>query len=71
LFIDDSHPVPLYTPTGFDIVTKAAGKDFESVSINKLPSLVGRCFTFFKFLDMLVKIAIQAFSDPYFSKNRF
>jgi len=36
----------------------------------KLPGLIGKYFTFFRFLDFLVQVAASAFSDPYFSKSQ-
>ena len=69
IFVDDQHAVPVYTPTGIDIVAKSSIKDSGNFKFNKLPSIIGKCFTFFKFLDVIVKIAIHAFSDPFFTKN--
>jgi hypothetical protein len=70
MLVDDSNLVPLYAPTGQHIVSKVVGKDFDPSKKGKLISIIGRYFTFYKFLDFLVQIAINAFSDPFFSKNR-
>ena len=54
IFVNDSNEVPIYTPTGLDIVTKIAKKDSCNIQFNKLPLIVGKCFTFFKFIDVIV-----------------
>lgn len=67
MLVDDANSTPLYTPTGLAIVAKQPGN--EQVKTSKLPTIIGRYFTFFKFLDLLVQVAVNAFSDPLFSKN--
>ena len=37
--------------------------------MDSLSKHIGKCFTFFRFLDMLVQCAISAFSDPYFNQG--
>jgi len=62
-----------YTPTGLDILTKVLNKESKVAQLfqlNKLAKHIGKCFTFFRFLDLLVECSISAFSDPYFSKSR-
>jgi hypothetical protein len=70
MLVDDTNPVPLYTQTGLLIIQKVLGKEFDQAKSGKQPGVVGRFFTFFKFLDFIVQVAIAAFSDPYFSKNK-
>ena len=36
--------------------------------MDKLGKYIGKCFTFFRFLDLIVECAIGAFSDPFFNK---
>ena len=69
MLVDDSNATPLYTTTGLYIIARLFGKDFDA-SKAKQPTVIGKYLTFFKFLDIIVQIAIGAFSDPYFSKNR-
>lgn len=70
MLVDESNSTPLYTPTGLYILAKSLGKDFDASKPTKLQSVMGRYLTFFKFLDNIVQIAMSAFSDPFFSKNR-
>ena len=73
IFVDDSRQMALYTPTGLDILTKVMNKDSkvsQLFQMNKLDKHVGKCFTFFRFLDLLIECSISAFSDPYFSQNK-
>ena len=64
----------LYTPTGLDILTKAMNRESKVSQLmqinNRLTKHIGKHFTFFRFLDVLVECAICAFSDPYFNQNR-
>jgi hypothetical protein len=69
MLVDDSNATPLYTPTGLYIIAKLFSKDFDASKVKQL-TVIGKYLTFFKFLDIIVQIAIGAFSDPYFSKNR-
>lgn len=70
ILVDDLKSIPLYTPTGLYILAKSLGKNFDASKPTKLQSVMGRYLTFFKFLDIIVQIAMSAFSDPFFSKNR-
>ena len=70
IFVDESRQMALYTPTGLDILTKVMNKECkvsQLFQLDKLAKYVGKCFTFFRFLDMLVECSIIAFSDPYFN----
>ena len=70
LFIDDSREMAVFTPTGIDILTKQMNRESkinELVQMDKLRKQTGRCFTFFRFLDLLVNSSLIAFSDPYFN----
>ena len=59
-----------YTPTGLDILAKVMNKSgMQQIQSGKLAKYIGKCFTFFKFLDLIVESAIVAFSDPYFNKG--
>ena len=61
-----------FTPTGIDILTKQMNRESkinELVQMDKLSKQTGRCFTFFRFLDLLVNYSIIAFSDPYFNQS--
>lgn len=61
-----------YTPTGLDILTRTLNKDSKVAQLfelNKLAKLTGKCFTFFRFLDLLVECSISAFSDPCFNQG--
>jgi len=69
MLVDDSNATPLYTSTGLFIIAKLLGRDFDASKF-KQPTIIGKYLTFFKFLDIIVQIALSAFSDPYFSKNR-
>ena len=72
IFIDDSRDVALYTPTALDILTKELNKESKVnllLQTGKMSKQVGKCFTFFRFLDMLVEISLIAFSDPYISHS--
>ena len=73
IFADDSRNMPFYTPTGLDILTKVMNKESkvsQLFQLNKLASHIGKCFTFFRFLDLLVECSISAFSDPFFTQSR-
>jgi len=73
IFADDSRELALYTPTGLDILTKSMNRDSRASQLfqmDKLSSHVGKFFSFFRFLDLLVQCAISAFSDPYFNQDR-
>lgn len=62
----------LYTPTGLDILMRVMNKELKATQLmqtDKIGKYVGKYFTFFRFLDLLVQCAIIAFSDPYFSQN--
>ena len=72
-FVDDSRQMALYTPTGLDILTRVMNKDSkvsQLFQMNKLDKHIGKHFTFFRFLDLLIECSISAFSDPYFSQNK-
>ena len=64
--------MPVYTPSGLEILTKWLNKEkrASALQVDNLPKLVGVHFTFFKFLDLLVECALTTFSDPFFSENR-
>jgi hypothetical protein len=74
LFVDEQRAMAAFTPTGLDILTRELNKESKVDQLVKqqrmLAKHVGRCFTFFRFLDLLVECSIIAFSDPYFSQNR-
>jgi hypothetical protein len=58
----------LYTPTGLDILTKVLNKDARAsqlVQVNKLDKHIGKCFTFFRFLDLLVQCACIGLADTH------
>lgn len=49
-----------YTSTGVEILIKLG---VQATEIDKIGKIIGREFTFFKFLDFLVDIAEKAYSD--------
>lgn len=68
MFADESRQMALYTPTGLDILTKVLNKDARAsqlVQVNKLDKHIGKCFTFFRFLDLLVQCACIGLADTH------
>ena len=73
LFSEDTRDVALYTSTGLDILTKTMNKESKAAQLlqfQKLPCQIGTHHTFFRFLDTIVECSVQAFSDPFFLKDR-
>jgi len=73
LYADESRPVPFYKSTGLEILNKARKKDLRTTQplyqAERQEKQVGKCFTFFRLLDLLVESAVQAFSDPFFNQG--
>lgn len=67
MLVDDSKREPIYAQTGLQIVQAVVSRDTKKPS--KPQSHIGRYFTFPRFIDFLVQVALASFADPFFSRN--